>query len=108
LTRGSLKLVEWDQAFRFIPEVYDDVFAGDGKDSALENFVGGRRRKVAVILEEILVILDLPVVLVYGHCASTCHGFTDAADCRKEREIVELLVRGSICHMNTHRIAATA
>jgi len=58
------------------PEVDDDGFGGDAEDRALDHFVSRRRGELTVIFEQMLVALGtegfhLPVVLVYGHSAST-------------------------------------
>ncbi len=75
---GRLKLFDRDDAFGLVAEIDDDVFGGDAEDGALHHFVGGRRGKMTVIFEQMLVALGdrgvhLPVVLVYGHSASTAH-----------------------------------
>src|ERR1035437_3789567 len=73
---GGLKLVDGDDAFGLVSEIDDDVFGGDAEDGALDHFVGCRRGKLTVIFEQMLVTfgdrgVQLPVVLVYGHTAST-------------------------------------
>jgi hypothetical protein len=51
-----LKLVEGNEAFGFIAEVDDDVFGVDREDDALDNFVGGWRGKMRVVVEQKLVV----------------------------------------------------
>ena len=68
---GILELLDRDDAFGLVSEVDDHVFGGNPQDNALQNFVGGGRGEVAIIVEKILVVLRdllfrLPVV-VYGH-----------------------------------------
>ena len=75
---GGLKLFDGDDAFGLVSEIDDDVFGGDAQDGALDHLVGCRRGKLTVIFEQMLVALGdrgvhLPVVLVYGHSASTAH-----------------------------------
>src|SRR4029077_20912043 len=77
-TGGRLKLINGDDAFGLVSEIDDDVFGGDAEDGALDHFVGCRRGELTVIFEQVLVVLGdrgvhLPVVLVYGHSASTAH-----------------------------------
>ena len=69
---GRLKLLDGDDAFGLVAEIDDDVFGGDAENGALQHFVGGGRREVAVVFEKMLVVLrdrlvHLPVVMVYGH-----------------------------------------
>jgi hypothetical protein len=73
LSGGILELFERDQALGLVTKIDDDIFAGNAEDSALENFIGRWWGKMAVILEEILVVFYLPIVLVYGHYASASH-----------------------------------
>jgi hypothetical protein len=73
--RWRLKLLDGDDAFGLVAEIDDDVFALDTKDRALQNFIGGRWGKMAVVFEQMLVALrtqrvHLPFVMVYGHYAS--------------------------------------
>jgi hypothetical protein len=57
-----LKLFERNDALGLVSEVDDDVFRSNAEDRALQNFIGGRWGKVAVIFEESLVV-SLP-----AHC----------------------------------------
>src|ERR1017187_8949608 len=75
-TGGGLKLVDGDDAFGLITKIDDDILGGDTEDGALHHFVGRRGGELTVIFEQMLVVfgdrgVHLPVVLVYGHSAST-------------------------------------
>ena len=48
---GSLKLFDGDKPFRLVPEIDDDFLGRDAKDSPLQNFIRGRGREMAVIVE---------------------------------------------------------
>ena len=77
-TQAPLKLFDRNQAFRLVAEIHDDVFGGNTEDRALQNFVRGRGREMAVIVEKILVIVGdflfgWLIVRVYGHYASASH-----------------------------------
>ena len=72
---GALKLLDGNQAFGLVSEVDDDIFGGDFEDASLQNFVLGRRREVAVVVEQRFIILviwlgqffHLTFALTYGH-----------------------------------------
>ena len=75
---GALKLLDRNDAFGLVAEIDDHVFGGDAENRSLQNFVGGGRREMAVVVEKILVVVRdllvrLPVVRVYGHYASASH-----------------------------------
>ena len=75
-TGRGLKLLDGNNAFRLVSEIDNDVFGGNAEHRALDHFVGCRGGKLTVIFEQVLVTLGdrrvhLPVVLVYGHSAST-------------------------------------
>ena len=77
LARVGLELLNGNKAFALVAEVDDDVFAGNTENPALQNFVGGGRSKMRIILKKILIILGDRLirlrVFVNRHCASACH-----------------------------------
>ena len=72
----GLKFLDRNNPLALVPEIDDDILAGNAEDGALQDLVGGGRGKVAVIFEELLVVLDLPVVLFHGYSASAAHCVT--------------------------------
>jgi len=56
----SLELFDGDQAFGFIAEIDDDFLVGYLENCALQDLAFGGRSEVAVILEQVLVILFSP------------------------------------------------
>ena len=69
-----------NHAFGLVAEIDDDVFAGDAEDGALQDFVGGRRREMAVIFEQMLVILgtDGPLARCFGLRPLSLHRITNS------------------------------
>src|ERR1022692_109688 len=62
---GIAELLDGNEAFGLVSEVDDHVLGGDTEYCALQDFVGGGRREMAVIVEKVLVtigssILGLP------------------------------------------------
>ena len=56
---GVGELRDRRNAVRLIADIDEDVAAGDLQDPAFENLVAGGRRKVAVILEEMLILFRI-------------------------------------------------
>jgi hypothetical protein len=72
LTAGTLKLFNGNQSFGFVTEIDNHVFGGNSYYLSLQNFVRGGRRKMAIVVEQILVVVGdflvgWFVVRVYGH-----------------------------------------
>src|ERR1019366_502933 len=79
---GVAELLDGNDAFGLVSEVDNHVLGCDAEYGALQDFVGGGWREMAVIVEKILValgssVLDLPFVKVYGHYASADYRFAD-------------------------------
>ena len=53
------ELRERSDAIRLVADIDEDVAAGNLQDPAFENLVAGRRRKMAVILEEMLIFFRI-------------------------------------------------
>ena len=71
---GSLKLLDRYEAFAFIAEVDDSFLGVYTEHGPLQDLVARRRRKMRVVLEEMLVFLEIVLslrVVVYRHRASS-------------------------------------
>ena len=52
----ALELLDGNQAFGFVAEVYDDFFGVDFEDGPLQDLAFRRGSEMAVVLEKVLVI----------------------------------------------------
>ena len=92
------ELRERRDAVRFVADVDKDVAAGNLQNPAFQNFVAGRRRKVAVIFEKMLIFFRIHCRgrrfrlfrcsgrLVFCHCVSSPGSLLqDSIKCRDAR-----------------------
>ena len=78
---GPLELLDGNQTFGFVTEIDDDVLGRNTEDRALQDFIRGRGREMAVVVEKILVVIrDFPRRLVcwLGSTAITPPPVTDS------------------------------
>src|SRR5690242_2051246 len=72
--RGIEELVGGNQAFRFIAEVDDDVFGGYFENAALEYLTLGGRSVVAVVIEQIFIVLAIGQFWIIRQGSVMLHG----------------------------------